>query len=730
MANINFISITQNPTKTTYYVNEVFNSSGLQITAYYSDGTSNIVTGYSLSSPDMSNAGSKLILVMFEGKITGFNIQVNQPLLSSISITQNPTKITYFIDETFISSGLIITALYNNNSSKVVTNYTLSNPNMGATGTKIVTITYTENGITKTASFNITINPIILNSISVTKLPNKTEYFVGDTFNSTGLIITAYYNNGDEITIESGFNISNPDISTDGIKIITVTYIKDGITKTTTFNIEVKQIVLDRISITKYPNKTEYLLNETFDSIGLEITAFYNNSTSNIITDYILSNNPDMSTIGYKTITVTYEGKIVTFYIQVNVENNSDPVYNEYYQHIRFRMPVYNLTLDLKWIERLFKIEYDIQDRFRGQTSILDSNKSFQIDGINSDGKQEMVRITKFPHYTYPKIIENTTNTVTKKEDIKDNNIEIISSLIENSYVRKDISYYIINNNKKIKLNEQNEIRTEGGGTVDEKGKDIFTINWNMGKADYKFFLNVGYLKGAFILKELNYTYGSIYLDPGTYNIWIGGSEGGCGCSSTAFDNNYEHGGGRGSRGKCAYIDGITFNTGIDVKYFIGQGGYDAILGEMWANGGGAGGGGGGLTYVEFSLPIKYKRANNTEIETRIIYCTGGKGGVGGDYYWKDAYGNKVGFKGGGGGGDGGTYNQDRDEASSPYDGQGCKGNNGWANISSSGYGGAGYDLRSSDLSKVAGSHPYQIRNYDNITNLGKNGFIFIQTDS
>lgn len=66
------LEVTHTPTKTRYFVGETFDSTGLIITAYYNDNTSEQVTGYTLSSPDMSAYGNKTVTVTFDEKTVDF----------------------------------------------------------------------------------------------------------------------------------------------------------------------------------------------------------------------------------------------------------------------------------------------------------------------------------------------------------------------------------------------------------------------------------------------------------------------------------------------------------------------------------------------------------------------------------------------------------------------------------------------------------------------------------
>lgn len=65
---------------------------------------------------------------------------------------------TYFdVGETFTYTGLTVTAYYADGSSKTVTPTSVSNPTMSTAGTKTVTVSYTEDGVTQSATYTITV---------------------------------------------------------------------------------------------------------------------------------------------------------------------------------------------------------------------------------------------------------------------------------------------------------------------------------------------------------------------------------------------------------------------------------------------------------------------------------------------------------------------------------------------------------------------------------------------
>ncbi len=90
-------------------------------------------------------------------------------------------------------------------------------------------------------------------ALTISKVPAKTTYFVGDTLDTTGLELTLTYDNGDIGTVVSGFSIGGFDSSTAGTKVVTVDY--KG--KTATFNVKVVK-----------PSITIANSSLSFDSIG------------------------------------------------------------------------------------------------------------------------------------------------------------------------------------------------------------------------------------------------------------------------------------------------------------------------------------------------------------------------------------------------------------------------------------------------------------------------------
>lgn len=186
-------------------------------------------------------------------------------------------------------------------------------------GTAILTATTRSGKLT--ASCVATVTPAELDSIKVTKLPAKTAYAIGESFDITGLEVTGMYSDGSpKIETITEADITGFDSTTAGVKVLTVTF--NG--RTATFNITVGAAALQSIAITTPPTKTIYLVGDKLDITGLKVTGTY--SDGSIVDEPITEANItgfDSTTAGTKTLTVTVNEKTVTFDITVREAGNA-----------------------------------------------------------------------------------------------------------------------------------------------------------------------------------------------------------------------------------------------------------------------------------------------------------------------------------------------------------------------------------------------------------------------
>lgn len=163
-------------------------------------------------------------------------------------------------------------------------------------------------------------------SIEVTTQPNKVSYVAGDHFDSTGMIVTASYGTGQAVlaTAEiSGYSVS-PEVLTDGVTSVTITYSESGETCTTTVPITVVHR-LTALAVTTNPTKTIYEYGDTLATAGMIITASYSDSKTAAVSGYSCSPTT-FSTVGNQVVTVSYTENGVTQTATFNVTVNRKSV--------------------------------------------------------------------------------------------------------------------------------------------------------------------------------------------------------------------------------------------------------------------------------------------------------------------------------------------------------------------------------------------------------------------
>ena len=156
---------------------------------------------------------------------------------------------------------------------------------------------------------------VVQTGIEIANAPSKKDYFVGETFDASGLVVVKVMSDGNKSLLSaSDYTVSSPDMLTAGAKEVTVT---SG-SFSAKFSINVKAIEAASIAITKNPTKMVYFVGEEFSAAGLEVTASYNNGSSKVLaaSEYTVS-DPDMSAAGEVEVTVTFGALTASFSINI-----------------------------------------------------------------------------------------------------------------------------------------------------------------------------------------------------------------------------------------------------------------------------------------------------------------------------------------------------------------------------------------------------------------------------
>lgn len=108
--------------------------------------------------------------------------------ITSIYIKQLPNKISYYESEEFDGEGMLVYAKYKYfGVEKEITDYSVVVDSPILSSTKKVEIVYDLGDIEKTTTFDISVQPRVIDNIVVLNYPSKTDYYEGEYFDLNGL---------------------------------------------------------------------------------------------------------------------------------------------------------------------------------------------------------------------------------------------------------------------------------------------------------------------------------------------------------------------------------------------------------------------------------------------------------------------------------------------------------------------------------------------------------------
>jgi predicted alpha-1,2-mannosidase len=321
------LNVTAMPSKLVYAIGEALDLSGIEVTVTYSDESTAVVNDYLVVTQNPTGAEGTIPVIISYGDLTAtFDITVTPANVTptALNITAMPSKLVYVVGEALDLSGMEVTATYSDGSAAVVNNYLVVTQNpTSAEGTIPVVISYGD----VTATFDITVNapvPASLSAISITTLPGKLVYRVGDALDLSGMVVTAAYTDGSTAVI-TGYQVDtvNP-TGTAGTVNVVISYL--GVTASFSIRVEASQgssvvtpdpVILNKLVIAKNPDKTQYYVGEAIDLSGLQVSAVYSNGLTNLISSYSVNSDGVTATAGTKTITVSYSGANASFTVTV-----------------------------------------------------------------------------------------------------------------------------------------------------------------------------------------------------------------------------------------------------------------------------------------------------------------------------------------------------------------------------------------------------------------------------
>ena len=393
------IELTSIPAKTKYLQGkDSLDVTGGKLTLKYSDGTSEVVdiSADMVSGFDNSKIGKQTLIITYSGKTTSYDVEIIAKSLSRIEVSTLPDKTKYFQSKDNLDvEGGKITLYYNDNSSEIIdmTEAMVSGFDNTKTGFQTLTVTY--NG--KTATFKVEIIVKSVSSITVSTLPDKTEYTQNqDTLDVTGGKITVNYNDGTSeiinLTSDMVFGFDN---STVGTKTLTVTYGD----KSTTYKIEIVESSENEFAGGDGTEDNPYLIStmEHLDNVRKYPSAYFK-----LLKDISIISIPNWEPIDL------YSG---------NFDGNGHYIYG-----LRINVPEAENYSD-------FGLFGHVGDSVIKNLGVVDSEISVEVSGSNSDLSVSIGGIA------------GTINNTTIEKCYFDGNITASASLTgENDYASASVS--------------------------------------------------------------------------------------------------------------------------------------------------------------------------------------------------------------------------------------------------------------------------------------------------
>ena len=391
---LNSIEIMSLPAKTEYIERQALNTDGLRVSARYKNGKSEEVFGYIVDKTDLT-VGKNDVKVSYTHKditkTTSFTVTVSERSLVSVQITKQPNALTYSERTYFNPAGLEVTAVYSNGESEIVTGYYFDKAGALQVGDTAVIITYAEKNVAKTASIAITVNPRKATAIEVSSQPTRLSYIEGSVFDPTGLVVKAYFDNGEEAFV-SGWDYDKKGALSAADTAVIITY--GG--KSAAVGISVGPKKLTAIMASSLPQRVVYYEGEYFDFLGLEIYASYANTEAGIVSGWDYDKKTPLTSADTQVI-VSYTLHGITKTLAIGIAVVANPRQNDGQTFIdrvlELLLPTQEMTEDnldaIDYALGLLNSAAELTSEQQAKKEELEAKKLEILDGLEPEPEAE-----------------------------------------------------------------------------------------------------------------------------------------------------------------------------------------------------------------------------------------------------------------------------------------------------------------------------------------------------
>ncbi|WP_206438341.1 bacterial Ig-like domain-containing protein, partial [Paenibacillus whitsoniae] len=330
------IAVDASAFKKSYFVGDSLDLSGLKVTAAFQDLHEELLAAgdYIVDGFSSKTAGDHSLTIYYNGQSAAVpgTIHVAPRVVTALDVQYMPAKTDYYPGDHLDTQGMIVQAQYNGGGDWATlgsNEYTLSLPPTDASySVTTATYTLTTPGVTTVTvrstvttdtytSFDVNVNNAELTTLEITHAPNKTSYFVGDTFDQAGLVVTARYSNGASVKLlRSEYNVELTDggLATPGAKSLTVKSYKKPSLVSAPVTITVATPAVTHVAVTTYPTTT-FAVNQEIDLTGMKVSAVYDNKTK----AELAASEYDVDTTAYN------KSQPGTYYVVITPHNTALP---------------------------------------------------------------------------------------------------------------------------------------------------------------------------------------------------------------------------------------------------------------------------------------------------------------------------------------------------------------------------------------------------------------------
>lgn len=202
--------------------------------------------------------------------------------LMSLNISGDPVNISYYVGDIPSADGLIVTAHYDDESTKDVTDdvFWTFNPEIIDEGTTQLTATATYEGQAVTLTYDII--TVVLESLTITGEPTKTSYLTGEVPSADGFTVTANYSNGTtrDVSNEVAWTFVPGILSEETTEVLaTAAYANSSIS--TTFAVTVSNTTFVTLDLTTNTATDASSSEANWDAVVLKMNLSKGNSSAN-----------------------------------------------------------------------------------------------------------------------------------------------------------------------------------------------------------------------------------------------------------------------------------------------------------------------------------------------------------------------------------------------------------------------------------------------------------------